>query len=119
MEIVWLWFYSSVTSNCMPIIKAKLLESRPDFGGYQVYVFENLDSIKWHERYVMTVRYPNWQTANLRKGDIGFLNFKVVHAGDKWWDKNANQFNYYKQSNIVFQDFVRDAPPVDLTITCD
>lgn len=117
--MLWCWIYNSY-STIMPIIKAKLIEHRNEFGGYKIYVFENLNYHNWEDQYIMTVRFPNWQCPELKKGDIGFLNYNIVNAGEsKWWDKNEEKFHYYNYTNIVFQDFVFETKKEDLQLKCD
>lgn len=97
----------------MYVVKAKLLTYREEYGGYILYVFENQDQCTWNNKYVMTIRFPNWEAPTLKVGDIGFLSFKEVIAGETtWWDgQNKNFYNY---DNIVFINFVHEKK--DLTV---
>lgn len=93
------------------VIKAKLLEKREEFGGYIIYVFENLNYTQWNNQYVMTVRFPNWEAPFLNIGDIGYLNYKEVIAGETtWWNKTSQSKNLYNYDNIIFINFVEEKP---------
>lgn len=75
--------------------------------GYTTYVFKNLDSVSAFDKYIMTTRWPNWQHRNIDIGEIGYLTYKEVIAGqDTWWD--GSQFIPYNYTNIVFIKFVKE-----------
>lgn len=75
--------------------------------GYTTYVFKNLDSVSPFDKYIMTTRWPNWQHRNIDIGEIGYLTYKEVIAGqDTWWD--GSQFIPYNYTNIVFIKFVKE-----------
>lgn len=100
----------------MHTVKAKLLEERKDYGGYIIYVFENLDAKSSFDKYIMTVRFPHWESPLLRKGAVGFLKFKEVIAGkDTWWDRTTNKYICYNYDNIIFIDFIHETSD-DLTV---
>lgn len=101
----------------MHIVRAELLTYRREFGGYIIYVFQNLDSKTWDTKYIMTVRFPNWNSPLLQVGDKGFLKYKEVEAGKTtWWDNNNQTNVVYKYDNIIFEDFIHDKNK-DLTVT--
>ena len=96
----------------MPTIKAKLLTYREDYGGYILYVFENLESKDWTSKYKMTVRFPNWDCPFIGIGDIGYLNYKEVVAGEStWWDKDSQSMKYYNYTNCIFENFIHEQTP--------
>ena len=88
---------------------AELLELFQDFEGYITYVFKLLDNdeiSRLETKLIMCVRYPNWQTPLVNKGDIGYLNFKEVTAGvDTWFD--GTSFIPYKYDDIQFVKFIK------------
>lgn len=93
----------------MHIVKAELITLRRECGGYIMYVFRNLDSEGWETRYIMTVRFPNWNSPILKIGDVGFLKYKEVEAGKTtWWDNDTQTNVAYKYSNIIFEDFIHE-----------
>ena len=54
----------------------------------------------------MITRWPNWQHSNIDIGEIGYVTYKEVIAGqDTWWD--GTKFVPYNYTNIVFIKFVR------------
>lgn len=90
----------------MVTIYAKLLAKEHDLGGYTTYVFENLDNAPFGHKYLMVTRWPNWQHSNIDIGEIGYVTYKEVIAGqDTWWD--GTKFVPYNYTNIVFIKFVR------------
>jgi len=100
----------------MHIVRAELITFRKEPGGYIMYVFRNLDSNDWENRYIMTVRFPNWNTPLLKVGDLGFLKYKEVEAGKTtWWDNNSQTNVAYKYDNVIFEDFIHERKK-DLTV---
>ena len=59
-------------------LRAKLVGL--DESTYTTYVFENLDSKSWEDRYFMCTRFPNWEHFNLKIGDEGFVTYDEVIA---------------------------------------
>ena len=61
-----------------------------DYFGYITYVFKYLDEydIENHKcKCMCCTRYPNWQSRDLKIGDVGYVNIEVVRAGiDTWFD---------------------------------
>lgn len=87
-------------------VLCKLIAKEEDFQKYITYVFENLeeDVIK-ETRYVMCIRYPNWEHRDIELGEIGYLNFIEIRAGiDQWFD--GNKMVYYNYNNIQFIKFI-------------
>lgn len=84
----------------------KLVAAETDSLGYTTYVFENLEeyAIKW-SKYVLCVRYPNWDHRFLSLGEIGYLTFEEIRAGvDTWY--NGKRMIPYKYNAIQFLKFV-------------
>ena len=86
-------------------ILAQLLASNRDTLGYITYVFRNLEDDRPDYKYIMAVRYPNWDHRTIELGDIGYLQYVEIRAGvDKWFDgKNMIPYNY---NTIQFIKFV-------------
>lgn len=93
----------------MKTILAKLIETSEDLFGYITYVFEILEEeeIKFSEsKYLMCVRYPNWDHRSLNKGEVGYLKYNEVKAGlDTWYD--GKTFVPYKYNDIQFLKFIK------------
>ena len=91
--------------------KAKLLAESRDCQGYTTYVFENLESDNWTNKYIMCVRFPNWDQSPFNIGEIGFLKVRSVEGGrDEWY--NGTGFSYYRYTNDIFMKFVLEKAPV-------
>ena len=75
--------------------------------GYVNYVFENLDFQDYDYQYFMCVKFPNWDSCEIEKGDVGYVTVKYVREGvDKWYD--GKEFVTYKYTNIIFLKFIRE-----------
>ena len=91
----------------------KFLAESYDSAGYFTYVFENLEYTDIDYKYIMCVRFPNWEQEYFKIGDSGYLSVRYVTGGiDKWFD--GTSFNYYKYTNIIFLKFVKTSEPVML-----
>ena len=99
-------------------IHAKFIAESIDFMGYTSYVFENLESTNWDNKYIMCVRFPNWNQAFFSIGDIGYLNVRYVEQGvDKWFD--GKDFIPYNYDNVIFYVFKHEQPVVTEEIILD
>ncbi len=86
-------------------IKSKLVAYNQDGLGYITYVFENINYKDEFDRYIMCVRFPNWEHKSVELNKVGFLNIRYVEEGvDKWFD--GINFNTYKYTNIIFMKFI-------------
>lgn len=84
----------------------KLVAKYEDFG-YTTYVFECLEEYMIKQtKYIMCVRYPDWQHKELNIDDIGYLEFREIRAGvDQWFDgENMIPFRYDSIQFIKFID---------------
>lgn len=94
-------------------IHAKLVAEQTDVMGYTNYVFEDIESKDNDFKYVMCVRFPNWEQGPINLNDIGYLNIRYVEEGvDKWFD--GTNFIPYKYTNIIFIKFIKEKPKVDI-----
>ena len=97
-------------------IHAELVTFRHGCWGYITYIFRDID--RPDNDYISCVRFPNWDCADLRIGDVGFLKYKEVVAGDsRWYDWRDNKYVPYKYSGIHFLDFVYEKPKEDIVMT--
>lgn len=98
----------------METIYAKLMTLREDVGGYTVYVFQNLTN----GAYEMLTRLPRWESPILKIGDVGFLKYNEVIAGeDTWYNPSTGQRVPYRFTGVYFVDFVHEKPvEPDLTL---
>lgn len=94
-------------------IHAKLVAEQTDGMGYTSYVFEDIEAKDNDFKYVMCVRFPNWEQGPINLNDIGYLNIRYVEEGvDKWFD--GTNFIPYKYTNIIFIKFIKEKPKVDI-----
>lgn len=83
----------------------KLLAQESDHFGYITYIFERLEAESLLDKYIMCVRYPNWQHKELTVGDIGYVETAEIFAGtDKWFD--GNKMIPYHYTTIQFIKFI-------------
>jgi hypothetical protein len=85
------------------VIRVKLQAIKE--GVYTMYVFKNLED----SNYIMCTRLPNWQTPDISIGDVGFLNYQVVKAGEEYYNPITEEQIKYSYSNIYFINFVRES----------
>ena len=74
-------------------------------GYYTMYVFKLLEK----SEYIMCTKLPNWQTPDIKIGDVGFLQYTIAVAGSTYFNPNTNTFETYKYDNIYFTNFVNKA----------
>ena len=99
------------------VVHAKLITYREDFGGYIVYLFEIIGGQLPYDKYIMCTRFPNWDCMTLKIGDVGYLKYREVIAGeDKWYDINSGQLIPYKYTGVHFLDFIPEKEEKDCLI---
>lgn len=85
--------------------RGKLVASQADGMGYTNYVFEDLEFKNYDYKYIMCVRFPNWNQSAFNLNEEGFITIRYVKEGvDKWFD--GTNFNTYKYTNIIFMKFI-------------
>lgn len=92
--------------------KVKLLCQERDSLDYTTYVFELLDSEdidRLGYKYIMCTRWPNWDHRSLLNGEVGFLYYSIIVAGeDSWFDGKG--YTPYKTSVYQFNKFISEQP---------
>lgn len=84
---------------------AKLVATSNDGMGYINYVFEDLEFKDYDYKYIMCVRFPNWDQASFNQGDVGYVTIRYIREGiDQWYD--GKDFIAYKYTNIMFMKFI-------------
>lgn len=93
-------------SIILMVALVKLLVQETDAFGYTTYVFECLEDYMIRQtKYIMCIRYPNWEHRQLQIGEEGYLDFVEVRAGiDSWFDGTA--MVPYKYDAIQFIKFI-------------
>lgn len=86
---------------------AKLVAKYVDLGNYTTYVFENLHSTEYDNKYIMCVQFPNWNQSPICLNDVGYVNVRYVKEGiSQWYD--GEKMQVYKYTNIVFLKFIKE-----------
>lgn len=94
-------------------IHARLVAEQSDGMGYTNYVFEDLETTDMDYKYIMCVRFPNWDQKTINLEDVGFLNIRYVEGGvDKWFD--GENLVPYKYTNVIFLKFIEEKPKIEL-----
>jgi hypothetical protein len=82
--------------------------------GYTNYVFEDLEFTDYDYKYIMCVRFPNWNQTSFDYGDIGYVTVSYVREGiDTWYD--GKEFIPYKYTNLVFLKFIHEKPEISVS----
>lgn len=90
----------------------KLLAEHYDILGYTNYVFEDLEYKDYDYKYIMCVKFPNWNQSKIYLNDEGFVTVRYIREGvDKWFD--GNNFISYKYTNIMFLKFIPLKPEIN------
>ena len=88
-------------------LKVKLLAFNRDIDQYVTYVFENLEATSFDNKYLMCVRFPNWNQSEIALHDVGYLNVRYVQEGiSKWYD--GEKMNTYRYTNMIFLKFIKE-----------
>ena len=99
-------------------IRGKLVAKSIDFSNYINYVFENLESDKHENKYIMCVQFPNWNQSEIKINDIGYVNVRYVKEGiSQWYD--GEKMNVYKYTNVVFLKFIKEPKNVNIDFIVD
>lgn len=78
-------------------------------GTYTMYVFKRMEDMQ----YIMCTKLPNWQTSNISIGDIGFLQYQIVKAGETYYNPNTDTSEKYLYSNIYFINFIHKSDVIN------
>lgn len=97
----------------MMTVLAKLVAKERDNMDYTTYVFECLDKeIIKQTKYIMCVRYPNWNCREIKLGEIGYLRFNEIIAGVDTWFDGEKQVPY-KYNDVQFLKFIEKPKEID------
>jgi hypothetical protein len=56
----------------------------------------------------MCVVFPNWQSRIPEIGEIGYLDYDEVSAGDTYYNRDTDSIMKYNFSNLIFKKFVKE-----------
>ena len=106
---------TDVENTLIKTIHAELIAFRVGCWDYISYVFKDLDNP--NGGYICCTRFPNWDCATLAVGDVGFLKYKEVVAGDsRWYNWRDGKYVPYKYSGIHFLDFIYEKQKEDIVL---
>lgn len=71
-------------------------------GAYTTCVFQDLTTRK----FIMVTRVPNWKGNLPTLMQEGYLEYKFVNAGDKYYNTDLGRKVSYQYTNHYFLDFV-------------
>lgn len=97
---------SDTPLNKQIVIKARFINGYLDFNGYCIYVFENLESDYWDNKYIMCVRYPNWEGNTPNINDEGFLQYTYIYAGNSYYNRLTGTNSIYEYNHVRFDKFL-------------
>ena len=96
----------------------KLVAKYVDIGNYITYVFENLYSTEYDNKYLMCVQFPNWNQSTILINDIGYVNVRYVREGiSQWYD--GEKMQVYKYTNVVYLKFIKETKQIDSNYVID
>lgn len=100
------------------VFKAKLVAIDREYLGYVTLVFQNLEPYNSECKYIMCVKFPNWNIVIPEIGIVGFVKVKYIVAGmDKWFD--GNKFNHYRYTNVQLLKFIPESPKTEEKLIID
>jgi len=97
----------------MITVHVKLIAALEDICGYTTYVFENLETTEWDNKYFMCTRYPNWEHRELQIGEVGYLEYDIIVAGETYYNNRTNTNEVYKTSHLQFVRFIAETKKTD------
>lgn len=80
---------------------------------YTNYVFKNLDEPNnSFMRYVTLTQCPNWMGNKPNIGDIGFVEYEYVEAGDNYFCRETGDKLQYNYTACYFISFIKDVEKI-------
>jgi hypothetical protein len=76
---------------------------------YTMYVFKKIEK----PEYIMCTRLPNWKVQDIHVGEIGYLNYQIVQAGENYYNPATEEYIKYQYSNIYFINFIKEPDVVE------
>lgn len=87
-------------------IKAKINVIRQEFGGYITYIFENLESTSWTNKYILVTRYPNWEDSFPNIGDVGYITYSEIICGEEYFNTRTQKYEKYQSTHFRYDKFL-------------
>lgn len=92
-------------------IRGKLVAIQEEM--YTNYVFQNLDEPEnCLMRYVTLTQCPNWVGVKPKIGDVGFVEYEYVEAGENYFCRDTGDTSQYKYTCCYFISFIKDIEKV-------
>ena len=94
-------------------IRSKLVAKQDGF--YKNYVFQNLDQENNSIfKYITVTLCPNWSIeCEIEIGDIGFLEYEFVEAGEDYFQRNSKEIKQYNFTTNYFLNFIREKEKIN------
>lgn len=94
-------------------IRSKLVAKQD--GVYKNYVFQNLDQENNSIfKYITVTECPNWNlTKNLKIGDIGYLEYEFVEAGDEYFKRDSKETKQYNFTTNYLLNFIEEKEKIN------
>ena len=76
-------------------------------GVYKNYVFQNLDQAENSIfKYITVTICPNWQNEDVKIGDVGYVEYDFVEAGENYFERDSKEVKQYNYSTNYFINFI-------------
>jgi hypothetical protein len=84
-------------------------------GIYKNYVFQNLDQADNSIfKYITVTECPNWNIGNdLKIGDIGFVEYEFVEAGEDYFKRSSQETKQYNFTTNYFLSFIKEKQEIN------
>lgn len=89
------------------VAQVKLLAIR--HGAYSMYVFKDLIN----NNLIMGTMLPNWEIPNIQIGEIGFLKYQKVKAGEQYYNPTTEEIHTYRYTNLYILNFVKETDAIE------
>ena len=92
-------------------IKGQLVAIQEEL--YTNYVFKNLDEqTDSLMRYVTLTKCPNWIGISPQLGEIGYIEYEYVEAGDSYFCRETGNKGQYNYTSCYFISFIKDVEKI-------
>jgi hypothetical protein len=90
-------------------VRCKLVASESDILDYHNLVFKILEeNCPFGHHYCLCTVFPNWQSRIPEIGEIGYLHYDEIMAGDTYYNRDTDSIMKYNFSNFVFKKFIKE-----------
>ncbi len=91
------------------VVRCKLIASECDILDYHNLVFKILENnCPFGHSYTLITVFPNWGSRIPEVGEVGYLMYDEVLAGDTYYNRNTDSIMKYNFSNFVFKKFIKE-----------